>query len=158
MSGFKRRTVVASALIWIVSLAGISFGKTKPQPNARSSWQNYFNPDFGFTLHYPPDLTLNAGGLAYKDMSLLSYIPVCDQATVACFIYNGRAYLGTNFEAAALSVNILRDARTDEACSKINTGSYPLRIKLSNGIRFHYGMQGGVGMGHAGGGLAYRAF
>lgn len=145
---------VAICLLW---LAGIASAQGKGRQPATSGWRNYNNSDFGFALSYPANLTLNLGGIGYKEASLRSFIPACDPATVACLFFNGHDYEGTNFEAAALSVNILRDFRTDEACSKIDTGSYPVKTKVLNGVLYHYGMTGDAATSHSEGGLAYRA-
>lgn len=142
--------------VCLLCLAGIGSAQSESRAVAASGWQNYSNSDFGFSLSYPTNLTLNLGGIAYKEASLLSFIPPCDPATVVCLFYNGREYENTNFEAAALSVNILRDFRTDAACSKIDTGSYPVKTKILNGVLYHYGMTGDAATSHAEGGLAYR--
>lgn len=126
--------------------------------NVPAGWQTYRSPEFGFTISYPNNITFYSGRPDYKEISLLSYSPVCDLSTVACFIYNGTEYAGTNFKAAGLSVNVLRDRRTAEECDRIDTGSYPVRTKTINGIHFHYGMTGEGSLGHWKGGLAYRTF
>ena len=93
--------------VCLLLLAGIGAAQSKNRPSAASRLQNYSNSDFGFSLNYPANLILNLGRISYKEASLLSFIPPCDSATVACLFYNGREYEGTNFGAAALSVNIL---------------------------------------------------
>ena len=58
-------------------------------------------------------------------------------------------YGAPNLEAAGLSVNVLRDRRTEKECNRIETGSDPVKTKTINGIHFHYGMTGGAAGGHA---------
>jgi hypothetical protein len=87
----------------------------------------------------------------------LSMIPVCDETTVACFLYNGH-HEGTNLQAAGVSVNVLRGRKTEQDCNKIDTGQYPIKTETINGIRFHYGETDEVAAGNAGGGPVYRAF
>jgi hypothetical protein len=82
----------------------------------------------------------------------------CTTRALGCLVYAGHEYEGTNFEGAALSVNVLRDRRTEQDCYKIDAGSYPIKTKTINGIDFHYGMTGDAGLGHSGGGPKYRAF
>ena len=84
-------------------------------------------------------------------------IPVCDETAVACFLYNGD-HEGTNLQAAGVSVNVLRDRKTEQDCNKIDTGQYPIKTETINGIRFHYGETGEVAAGNGGGGPVYRAF
>ena len=142
--------------VCLLSLAGIGAAQSKSRPSAPSRLQYYSNSDFGFSLIYPTNLTLNLGGIAYKEASLLSFIPPCDPATVACLFYNGHEYEGTNFGAAAFSVNILRDFRTESTCSKIDTGSYPVKTKTLNGVLYHFGMTGDAATSHSEGVLVYR--
>jgi hypothetical protein len=118
--------------------------------------QSYSNQNYGFTLQYPENFTHCAAGLAYCDFTSQPYIPVCDHNVVNCFVYAGREYEGTNFEGAALSVNVLRDKRSEQECNKIDVGPQQIKVKTINGTRFSYAMAGGVGLGHFGGGQKYR--
>jgi hypothetical protein len=122
-----------------------------------AGWQTYCSPDYGFTIDYPKNISFYSG---HPDLleTQLSFIPICDDTTVACFQYNGKEYAGTNFEAAGLSVNVLRDMRTEQDCDKIDTGSDPIKTKIINGIKFHYGMTGEVATSKSKGGFAYRTF
>jgi len=126
--------------------------------NVPSGWESYSNRDFGFTLQYSKDFTLCAGGLDYCEVTAGGYIPVCDDNVLDCLVYTGKEYEGTNFEGAALSVKVLRDKRTEQDCSKLDIGPNPIKTKIINGVRFHYGMAGEGGLGHWGGGPTYRAF
>jgi len=137
----------------LVALATINSG-VGLAANAPAGWQVHRSADHGFVLTYPPDFKF------YSDLqeAQKSYIPICGPESVACFEYNGTAYEGTNFEAAGLSVNILRKARTEEECNKIDTGQYPIKRAVINGIPFHYGETGGAATGHVIGGPAYRTF
>jgi hypothetical protein len=125
---------------------------------APANGPSYHNRDYAFTLRYPKDFTLCAGGLAFCEVDSHSYIPVCDHEAVDCFVYSGRKYEGTNFGGAALSVNVLRDRRTEDDCNKIDLTVNPIRKRTINGFRFSYGMTGGVALGHLMRGLKYRTF
>src|SRR5690348_4959780 len=113
---------------------------------------------FGFTVQYAKDFTLCAGGFDYCEISSSSYIPVCSDDVVDCFVYTGQKYKGTNFQGAALSVNVLRDRRSEQDCDKFGLGPHPIKTKTINGVRFHYEMAGEAGLGNWGGGAIYRAF
>lgn len=125
--------------------------------DARGGWQTYRSPDYGFTIDYPTNMKFYQGHPDYGETTI-SYIPICDYTTVACFEYNGKEYEGTNFEAAGLSINVLREIRTEHDCDKIDTGSYPIKTQTINGIKFHYGMTGEGGTSQSKGGPAYRVF
>jgi hypothetical protein len=125
--------------------------------NVSAGWQTYRSPDYGFTIDYPKNMSFYSGHPDLKETQL-SFIPICDDTTVACFEYNGSEYEGTNFGAAGLSVNVLRDLRTEQDCDKIDTGSYPIKTETVNGIKFHYGNTGEAATSHAKSGPAYRAF
>jgi hypothetical protein len=123
---------------------------------ATARWQVYRSPDYGFTIAYPASLSFYPGHPDLRETQL-SMIPVCDVTTVACFLYNGN-HEGTNLQAAGVSVNVLRDRKTEQDCNNIDTGQYPIKTEAINGINFHYGETGEVAAGNDGGGPVYRAF
>jgi hypothetical protein len=87
-----------------------------------------------------------------------SMFPVCDQDTVACFEYNGRALDSTEIQAIGVSVNVLRQDLTAAECGRIRTHSGPILTRTIHGIPFHY-----TDTGEAGGGSSrsihdYRTF
>jgi hypothetical protein len=125
--------------------------------SSHSGWKAVRSPDYGFMIQCPASLTAFSRKLQYKD-TLLSYIPVCATSTVACFEYNGSEYEATTFEAAGISVNVLRHKRTEQDCNHIDTGSYPINTTTINGVHFRYGKVGGAALGHSEGGTAYRTF
>src|SRR5580658_2416360 len=124
---------------------------------ANARWQVYRSPDYGFTIAFPASLSFYPGHPDFKEIQLLSMIPVCDETTVACFLYNGH-HEGTNLQAAGVSVNVLRDRKTEQDCNNIDTGQHPKKTETINGINFHYGETGEVAAGNDGGGPVYRAF
>jgi hypothetical protein len=67
-------------------------------------------------------------------------------------------YKGTNFVTAGVSVNVLRDAKTEQHCNKIRTGQDPIKTETIHGFQFHYGDTGEGGLGTSTGGPAYRVF
>jgi hypothetical protein len=150
------RSTVSTKTLSLVIIAVLCQATTPI--NVPADWKSYSNRDFGFTLQYPKDFTLCAGGFDYCEISSPSYVPVCSDEVVDCFVYTGQKYKGTNFEGAALSVNVLRDRRTEQDCNKFDIGPNPVKTKTINGILFHYGMAGGAGLGHWGGGPTYRTF
>lgn len=87
----------------------------------------------------------------------LSMIPICD-ATVACFEYNGGDNEGTDFQAAGLSVNVLRGARTEQDCRKTDRGSDLIKTVKINGVRFHFDDADEVAAGTSMGGTLYSVF
>jgi hypothetical protein len=103
-------------------------------------------------------MTVYSDGLGYKEVTLSSFIPVCWNSTVACFLYEGNEYSGTNFEGAGLSINVLRDRRSEKDCKTFDRISYPIKHTLINGARFDYGVTEGIATGHILDGTSYRAF
>ncbi|HTA22113.1 MAG TPA: hypothetical protein VK763_01160 [Terriglobales bacterium] len=144
------------ALVWIAILTATS--RAGLPADASGGWQTYQSPDYGFTVDHPANMTFHPGHPDYKEITLLSFIPICDDTTVACFAYNGNEYKGTNFGGAGLSVNVLRDKKTEKDCNQIDTGSYPVKTVTINGTKFHYGFTGDVATSHSEGGPSYRAF
>jgi hypothetical protein len=122
-----------------------------PQKSVPVGWKVYRSSDYGFEIAYAPDMTS-------EPVIRPSYIPVCAHNNVVCFEYSGNEYEGTNFGAAGLSINILRDRRTQEDCNQIDTGSDPINEETINGVRFHFGETDGAAASHAIWGPAYRSF
>ncbi len=131
-------------------------GKVDRPEHRRVGWRTYRSPEYGFTMDYPASISFYGSHPDPAEMKG-SYIPICDQTTVACFEYNGNEYAGTIMEAAGLSVNVLRDFRTEQDCNDIESHSIPTKTEIINGINFHYGIIGSGGLGHGEGGPSYRA-
>ncbi|MGA2459765.1 MAG: hypothetical protein ABSF85_19540 [Terriglobales bacterium] len=140
------------SLAMLATVCGTSFATDVPE-----GWRTYHNPDYGFVIAYPGSFNFYPVKPDLKEAQL-SYIPICESESVACFEYVGNGDSETNFEAAGLSVNILREARTEEECNKIDTGQYPIKKAIINGVPFRFGETGGAATGHAIGGPAYRSF
>lgn len=127
------------------------------QSSETSAWLTYASPDYGLVIQYPENMTFYSGRLEYKDVTLLSMTPVCSWRTIACFAYNGTEYAGTDFQAAGLSVNVLRDRRSESECNRIDS-PYPTRRTAINGIPFRYGVWGGAAAGSIIDATEYRTF
>lgn len=141
----------------LVMLAAL--GQAPTPENVPADWRSYTSPDYGFTIQYPKGFTIFERGTDYDKAVGHPMIEVCDGNTVGCFAYSGAEYAGTNFEGAALSVNVVTVARTEKECNEIETGSNPITTKTINGLLFHYGEDGdGVAAGSAKTSLVYRTF
>ncbi|MGA9473387.1 MAG: hypothetical protein WBV36_13050 [Terriglobales bacterium] len=141
-----------AVLLFFVVLAAVrarSFAANVP-----AGWRTYRSPDHGFMVAYPKDFKFHPNSTEAQ----LSVIPICDEGTVACFEYSGSEYEGTRLEAAGIAVNIVSGARTEKECNKIDTGQFPIKREIINGIDFHYGETGGAAAGSVIGGPAYRTF
>jgi hypothetical protein len=145
----------AATLVCLGALMG--FCQSAPPADAPSVWKSYRSPDYGFEIKYPQDFAFRSGALDDLETASRSYIPVCAGSTVGCFAYAGHEYDGTNFGAAAVSVNVLRAKRNDQACAEIDTAEGPAKARTINGTLFHFAAIGDAGMGHFRGGTAYRA-
>lgn len=156
MGRHDRATDISRVTLSVVIIVGLCQATT-PQ-NALSDWKSYSDRDFGFTVRYPKDFTVCEGGLDFCEVTSHSYVPVCDDNGVDCFVYTGKEYEGTFISAAALSVNVLRDKRTEQDCDKLDMGQNPIKTKTINGIRYHYGMAGGAAAGNWAGWAKYHAF
>jgi uncharacterized membrane protein YphA (DoxX/SURF4 family) len=116
----------AASRCGITILILLAFAAPSTALDDEKAWHSYTNSDYGFSLKYPDNLTLFSTGLdAQNDHS--SYIPICTHATRVCLLYNGKEYEGTNFEAAAFTVNVRREARTKPACDQLDAGSDPVK-------------------------------
>jgi len=151
LGGAIFRTLLAHFTVFAI-LSGLGVA-VNPTPG----WRSYRNSEYGFTIAYPKEFKFYAGRPDYQEAQL-SYIPICDRSTVACFEYNGDKYGNMAFAVAGVSVNILRDKRTEQQCAEIDTGSFPIKEKTINGIRFRYGETGGAATSHWIGGPTYRTY
>jgi hypothetical protein len=119
----------------------------------------YTSGTYGFTVRYPLDFGL---ATTREQVQPQSYIPVCDETMAACLYYKGTGYVGTNFEGAAVSINVLSDKKTAAECQKLLGETSEIQTetgtKVMNGITYYGGVGGGAGAGHFMDTVAYRAF
>jgi hypothetical protein len=132
---------------------------------------SFISPDGTFALEYADSLLMckrdpNQSDLWTPGKSCGGYIPVCSDfsgikdATVVCVAYPADSLKGTNFQAAAFSVN-QRDATTAEEClnfAEADPPVGPFRSETINGVKFNVVETDGVGAGNVMGGVAYRSF
>lgn len=92
-------------------------------PPAEPGLALYTDTRVGYFLHYPEAIVpLTDTGV----MATLGYIPVCDPERAAvCFPYGEKEYAGTNFGAAAFSVNLRADLATEGECAAPQPGETP---------------------------------
>jgi len=121
-----------------------------------ADWKTYHSPEYGFTIEYPSDMTFSSGRpVAARQRSM---IPVCADTAVACFEYNGHAFDRTVIESLGLSINILRDERTEADCADMDDIEHPSKSVVIHGTRFHFAETGSAATGHSEGGPVYHAF
>ena len=127
----------------------------KHRAQTQRGGHTYRNPDYGFTISYPPSIKpVNSA----RGENTGGYARVCDDTTIACFAYTGQAYKGTNFEGAGIAINILREANAQQ-CNNIATAAYPQptpRSESIHGTLFRVGDTGEGGMSHEQSITAYR--
>ncbi len=123
--------------------------------NENASWRTYRSPDYGFKIDYPANLRFYPGHPLRPPEA--SMFPICDY-TVACFQSEDGAFKKTPLQAAGVSVNILRDKKTEVECNEIDTGAGPIKTVVIHGILFHYGDTGEAGGSSSRSMTAYRAF
>lgn len=123
--------------------------------NENASWQTYRSPEYGFKIDYPANLRFYPGHpLRPPEASMFA---ICDY-TVACFQTDDGAFKKTSLQAAGVSVNILRDRKTEVECNEIGIGSGPIKTVVIHGILFHYGDTSEAGGRSSRSITAYRAF
>ena len=139
-------------------------------PRNQKSTHTFTSPDGAFRFNYSralvpcrrhPDQT----NRWTPDVSCNAYTPVCSNfscdsgGTVACIAYPAHQMQGTNFQAAAFSVNVLKQIVTESECMKVDE-SRPRRAKnqVVNGVRFKVTETDGVGLGNFIDDDVYRTF
>ena len=141
----------------------------RQQRAARKESHRFISPDGMFAFEYPNSLIKcerdpKQSGQWIPTRSCEAYMPVCtdaastEGATLVCIAYPAEKFSGTNFEAAAFSVNRL-DAITAEGCLQVAEPrpATPHKEKV-NGVTFDVFDVGGVGLGNWLAADAYRSF
>jgi hypothetical protein len=118
---------------------------------AQPSWKTYSDQAYGFSIRYPASMPFDSS----RDLNAVR--PICDEGTIACFMYKGETG-GTDFLGAGVAVNVLRGMKTLEECNTIDTGQFPVKTETINGTSFQYGETAEVAGPETSGGTAYRAF
>ena len=161
-----------------VSCLLVGIALTIPQPMAsdlqqpaapRQSAVRFKSQDGTFAFEFPSSLIRCERDPKQSDQwiprrSCEAYIPVCTDAaftkdaTVVCVAYPAENFAGTNFQAAAFSVNRL-DAINAEGCLQV-TEPHPAtsRREKVNGVTFDVFDVGGVAAGNWQAADAYRSF
>ncbi len=140
------------------------------QPTSHKEVSVHFtSPDGAFAFEYPRSLIKCERDPKQADSwiparSCEGVIPVCaynsltKDATVVCIAYPAETLLGTNFEAAAFTVNKLDEATEDE-CLRITEPHPATSRKVNvNGMTFDMFDMDGVAAGSFLAGEAYRNF
>lgn len=139
---------VRQILLFVLSSAAVSAWA------APEAWPTFRSPDFGFTIQYPDDLPFAPGWPLPPPQH--SMLPICDpRTTVACFQYNGDAFDHTVIQALGVSINVLRDRKTENDCNEIY--SRPTQTTMIHGTRFHYARVASAAAGSSASATYYRA-
>jgi hypothetical protein len=110
----------------------------------QTDWQTYQSSDYGFRIDYPQTMSFYPGGPVRPPEK--SMFPICDEGTVACFEYDGHVFDRTQIQSMGVSVNLLRQYRTEADCDQIDTEA-PILTTTINGTVFHYAQTGDGGLG-----------
>jgi len=121
---------------------------------AKHKWHTYSSPAYGFKIDVPSDMTYFPGSPVQPPQK--STLPICDTTTVACFQYTGGKFNHTVVQAMGVSVNVLRDKRTEAECNNIRFNV--TKSIMIHGRPFHYAETGSVAAGSSKGGTLYRTF
>jgi hypothetical protein len=119
----------------------------------RTDWQTYQSSDYGFRIDYPQTMSFYPGGPVRPPEK--SMFPICDEGTVACFEYDGHVFDRTQIQSMGVSVNLLRQFRTEADCNRIDTDG-PILTTTINETVFHYAETGDGGLGSSRSGSVYR--
>ncbi len=133
----------------------LTIASARAQTAKQENWRSYRSPDYGFRIDYPRTMSLYPGGPppAEKQHSM---IPICDETTIACFLYDGHALDHTVIQALGVAVNVLREETSEADCDDIDGG--PAKTVVLHGRTFHFADAGGAAAGSSEAGRYYRAF
>ncbi len=144
------------AILLALFCAVVAFGCVGSKAEVATGWKTYRSPDYGFTIAYPASMDFFPGHPVQAPER--SMFPICDDTTVACFQYNGNAFDETATGEVGISVNVLRDLKTETDCNSIDTGSSPIKTVKIHGTLFHYSETAEAGLGSGRSMTEYRKF
>jgi hypothetical protein len=138
---------------------------TKPPQAQAILPQTFTSPDSSFSITIPASFRIFTGK-DLKQAEQLSYIPVCEDTDLACFVYPTNAYRGTNFSAASIEVSNIH--KPDEAScmappkargndDQFLTPKY-MPVRSISGSRWIHGVFTGAAAGHIGMEDIYRTW
>jgi hypothetical protein len=116
-------------------------------------WRTYNSPEYGFSIRYPSTFHVFTGRLD-QQVAQFSMFRICDSLSVGCFERKGER----NLQAAGVSVNVLREFKTADACYKADEQSGAFRPISIHGIPFRTAEFGDAGLGSSSVGELYRVF
>jgi hypothetical protein len=159
---------VGEFLVGLVIASSALLGAQHSDPAKR----NFTSPDGTFHFQYMGSLVSCRRDQIQADRwkpeeSCEAYTPVCSDfgadstSTIACIAYPARKMKGTNFQAAAFSVNELKEPRDEAECLKMQGPPSSVgraHTEAVNGIRFTVTETDGVAAGNLIEGRAYRSF
>ena len=138
-------------------------GSKKPEE------KRFTNPDGTFTFSYARSIVKCARDPKQSDWwipaeSCEAYTPVCSHFdgsgdnTIVCVSYPAATMKGTNFEAAAFSVNRINAHTMDECLNIAEPTVRTRRTEKVNGVTFTVFEIADAGLGNGSSGEAYRSF
>lgn len=154
-NSMKTISMQGMLLAIVFSLAVVALAA--PVQKRHEEWKTYRSPDFGFVIAYPESMSFSSEHPVGPAQG--TEFPICDDTTVACFQYNGHELDGTPTHTAGVSVNILRDAKSETECvSSIDPSLRSSKITRIRGTLFHYGDTSEIGLGSGRSMTEYVAF
>jgi hypothetical protein len=163
-----KATYAGEFLFGLVIGSSVLLGAQQSHPAKRT----FTSPDGTFHFQYTASLVSCRRDQIQADRwkpekSCEAYTPVCSDfggnstTTIACIAYPARKMKGTNFQAAAFSVNELKESRDEAECLKMQGPPFSVgkaHTEAVNGIRFTVTETDGVATGNLIEGQAYRSF
>jgi hypothetical protein len=153
-SSSDNRIISLSLLGLLFSLVPV-YSVSQSADISHSAQNTFTSGDGSFEIRYPLSFSLcrqpqpDNPQLWTPEDSCMSYIPVCEDAAVACVAYPAGEYNGSNFQAAALSVSEIADAKTENDCLKEDRSidAKTIHTEIVNGVKFKSisGGEGGLG-------------
>lgn len=139
---------------------------------SRAERRNFTSPDGAFHFEYSDSLVScrrdpNQSHRWAPDESCEAYTPVCSDfssdsaGTVACIAYHASTTKGSNFQAAAFSVNELKEVKSESECESLKEPPRQVgkpHSEILKGVKFVLTETDGVAGGNLIHGSAYRSF
>ncbi|HEY4504510.1 MAG TPA: hypothetical protein VJI73_01930 [Candidatus Paceibacterota bacterium] len=110
------------------------------------------------SFKYSSDFTLLLPEHDAEAMNRVGFIPLCYESDLQCLVLSGDKYYDTNFETAAISLNIDAESKNMNDCMYSGEIYTELGTITIGGVQFSVSSFGDGATGHTTGGNVYRTF
>jgi hypothetical protein len=153
------------ALVIVMTCLGLSLavlGQRGAEQKKTPSQRTFVSSDRTFELTVPGSYPIYSGNDVSRGTYIpMTYIPLCQDDAIVCFVYPGAKYKGTNFEGAAVQIKVVSGQTRRDCAAPADHPQKPdaaSPTRMIGGISFVHYRSGGAAMSHYSETNEYRGF